>query len=267
MKNCLHFLIRGSVLFSLLAGLSGCGYKTLPVAPQAMVPKPITDLSYELTSNGAVLHWTYPDRTTSDNKIAELDSFQLYRAEMPADAYCDTCPIPFGQPITLPGGLLPDKGHRQGSYDDTPLQPGNMYFFKLRSRSGWLAESADSNVITFRWEKPTAAKKKEAPPASHVAVADRTPPPMPTNVQAARTASAVKIFWDAGKDKEIAGHKVYRRVGDAKPELIDEVKAPYNIFEDKNPPPKGSKVFYSVSSVDQSSPPNESKRSAEASLR
>ena len=56
----------------LLAGLGGCGYKTLPVAPSAMIPRPITDLSYELTSTGAVLRWTYPDRTTSDSKLAEL---------------------------------------------------------------------------------------------------------------------------------------------------------------------------------------------------
>jgi hypothetical protein len=256
-----------AALLLLTSGLTGCGYKTLPVAPSAMTPRPVTDLSYELTSNGAVLHWTWPNRTTGDSKLAELDSFQLYRAEMPADAYCETCPIPFGSPVTLPGGELPGKGRRQGSWEDSPLRPGNMYLYMLRSRSGWLAESDDSNVVSFVWEKPSAAQKKVAAVSAPTA-ADLAPPEPPVNVNAARTASSVKVFWDEGKDKDLAGHKVYRRVGDdGQPELLGEVKQPYNLYEDKNPPPKDAKVFYSVSSFDQSSPPNESQRSAEASLR
>lgn len=253
-----------AALLLLTSGLTGCGYKTLPVAPSAMTPRPVTDLSYELTSNGAVLHWTWPNRTASGEKITELDSFQLYRAEVPIESYCDTCPIPFTTPITVAGGSLPDKGSRQGSWEDAPMQAGRKYFFKLRSKSGWLSESDDSNLISFIWEKPSAMPKQAAAPA---AVADHTPPEPPSNVTAARTASSVKVFWDAGKDKDLVGHKVYRRIGDGKPELLGEIKQPYNLYEDKNPPAKGSKVFYSVSSFDQSSPPNESKPSAEASLR
>ncbi|WP_417910769.1 hypothetical protein [Candidatus Electronema sp. PJ] len=256
--------LGAAALLLLTGGLTGCGYKTLPVAPSAMIPRPVTDLSYELTGNGAVLRWTFPDRTASGEKLTELDSFQLYRAEVPVEDYCETCPIPFAAPITVAGGSLPNKGSRQGSWEDAPMQPGRKYFFKLRSRTGWLSESDDSNLITFVWEKPSARPKQEAAPAAAV---DRTPPQVPSNVTAARTASAVKVFWDAGEDKDLAGHKVYRRVGEGKPELLGEVKAPYNLYEDKNPPAKEVKVFYSVSSFDQSSPPNESKPSAEASLR
>ncbi len=257
----LPLLMRISVLSGLLLG--GCGYKTLPVAPSAMIPQPVTDLSYELTGNGAVLHWTFPDRTASGEKLTELDSFQLYRAEVPVEDYCETCPIPFAAPITVAGGSLPDKGSRQGSWEDAPMRPGYIYLFQLRSRSGWLSESEDSNLISFRWEKPSAALKQAAPGAA----VDLIPPSVPGNVKAARTASSVKVFWDAGKDKDLAGHKVYRRIGDGKPELLGEIKQPYNLYEDKNPPEKGSKVFYSVSSFDQSSPPNESQKSAEASVR
>ncbi|MGX9727884.1 MAG: hypothetical protein ACTFAK_11360 [Candidatus Electronema sp. VV] len=258
----LPLLLRISVLSGLLLG--GCGYKTLPVAPSAMIPRPVTDLSYELTGNGAVLRWTFPDRTVSGEKIAEIDSFLLYRAEVPEGDYCETCPAPFAAPVTVAGGSLPDKGSRQGSWEEGPLRPGYIYLFQLRSRCGWLSESEDSNLITFRWEKPSAAPKQAAAPA---AAPDLTPPTPPSNVTAARTAAAVKIFWDAGADKDLAGHKVYRRVGEGQPEQIGEVKQPYNLYEDKNPPEKGSKVFYSVSSFDQSSPPNESKPSAETSLR
>jgi hypothetical protein len=65
----------------------------------------------------------------------------------------------------------------------------------------------------------------------------------------------------------VAGHHVYRRLGERGPELLGKVMEPYNLFEDKNPPAKGGKAWYSVSSFDLSSPPNESQRSDEASLR
>jgi hypothetical protein len=326
--------------------LGGCGYKTLPVAPQASTPRPVTDLSYELTGEGAILRWTYPKETVTGKDLQQIDSFQLYRAELPEDDYCETCPIPFGSPINLPGGLLPDKGRRQGSWETDLLRPGRMYFFMLRSRSGWLADSADSNIISFVWETPPAApsgliakagddvislrwqpvttrfdgrtlrqpvkyqlaRSTDGGPFAQIGdqlatpyyvdrevengrkyayrvqaftgtvgsgysltvetgAVDRTPPEPPTHVKAVRTASSVKVYWDRGEEKDLAGYRVYRRLDEGEPELLGKVMEPYNLFEDKNPPAKDSKVLYSVSSFDLSNPPNESQRSAEASLR
>ena len=326
--------------------LGGCGYKTLPVAPQASMPRPITDLTCELTGTGAVLHWTYPKETATGEDLQQIDSFQLYRAELPESDYCETCPIPFGSPISLPGGLLPDKGRRQGSWETDTLRPGSIYFFMLRSRSGWLAESDDSNVVSFTWATPPAAPSGltadagdgqislrwqpvttrfdgsplRAPVKYQLArstdggsfsnisgqivtpyyidkevqngrkyayrvqaltgavgggfsltvetgAIDRTPPEPPTHVKAVRTAASVKVYWDRGEEKDLAGYKVYRRIGEGGPELLGKVMEPYNLFEDKNPPAKGSKVWYSVSSFDLSNPSNESQRSDEASLR
>lgn len=330
----------------LLAGLNGCGYKTLPVAPQASMPKPITDLTCELTGTGAVLHWTYPKETATGKDLQQIDSFQLYRAELPESDYCETCPIPFGSPISLPGGLLPDKGRRQGQWETDTLRPGRIYFFMLRSRSGWLAESDDSNVVSFTWATPPAAPSGLTADAGdgqislrwqpvttrfdgsplrspvkyqlarstnggsfaniggplvtpyytdkevqnggkytyrvqalagavgggysltvETGAVDRTPPEPPRNVKAVRTADSVKVYWDRGEENDLAGYQVYRRLGDGGPELLGKVMEPYNLYEDKNPPAKGSTVWYSVSSFDLSSPSNESQRSAEASLR
>ncbi len=330
----------------LLAGLNGCGYKTMPVAPQASTPRPVTDLSYELTGDGAILRWTYPKETVTGEDLQQIDSFQLYRAELPADDYCETCPIPFSSPISLPGGLLPEKGSRQGSWETGSLQPGRMYFFTLRSRSGWLAESGDSNIVSFTWATPPAApggltaeagdgqislrwqpvttrfdgsplrspvtyqlaRSTDGGPFASIGgqlvrphytdkdvqngrkyayrvqaltgavgggfsltveagAVDRTPPEPPRNVKAVRTAASVKIYWDRGEEKDLAGYQVYRRLGEGGPELLGKVMEPYNLYEDKNPPAKGGKAWYSVSSFDLSNPPNESQRSDEASLR
>ncbi|MCI5207429.1 MAG: hypothetical protein D3910_01230 [Candidatus Electrothrix sp. ATG2] len=157
---------RGSLVCSLLSsllliGLSGCGYKNDPVAPQALVPVPISDLRYELTDKGAVLHWSYPTQTVGGEDLTEIDSFMLYRAEVPTSSYCDTCPVPFGSPIKVDGGLIPEReGRRAASYEIGFLRSGHKYFFKVQSRTGWLTPSADSNQVSFTWETPPAVPQK-----------------------------------------------------------------------------------------------------------
>jgi len=334
----------------LLTALAGCGFKTLPVAPQAVVPVPITDLRYELSEKGVSLYWGYPIETVTGKDILEIDSFILYRAVVPADSYCDTCPIPFGKPIVLPGGALPGEGRKIATYEATLLRPGNLYFFKVRSKKGWLAESADSNLVSFIWHIPptaptdlTAEVKDSAinlswrpvttridgtsisepvryqvsrsvggAPFGNIGepVADRsfvdtavtnsrkyfyrvqavtvydkgtvggglsesveatpmdqTAPVPPTDIKAVRTASAVKIFWDPVQEKDLKGYRVYRRLpGNSAPVMVGEVSVPYTLYEDRSAPPNVVRLFYSVSSIDQSDPPNESVSSPEVMI-
>ena len=154
---------RGTRLF-FAAGLAGltlslgaCGYKDKPVPPQHIAPQPITDLQYQLTDKGATLSWTYPKETVTGQDLTRISNFKLYRAVVPVESYCDTCPVPFLAPVTLDGGALPDKGNRNGTYHEPILRPGNMYFYKVRSNNGWWSESADSNVVSFLWDTPAAA--------------------------------------------------------------------------------------------------------------
>lgn len=165
---------RGARLF-LLAGLTGltlslaaCGYKDKPIPPQHLVPRPITDLNYQLSDKGATLSWTYPRETVTGQDLTRISSFRLYRAVVPVEDYCESCPIPFLSPVNLDGGALPDSGSRSGSYHEPILRPGNMYFYKIRSSNGWWSESADSNVISFLWNTPAAA-----PVGLRVIVGDR----------------------------------------------------------------------------------------------
>lgn len=341
---------RGSLVCCLglmLTTLSGCGYKNDPVAPQALVPVPIDDLRYELTDNGAVLHWSYPTETVSGEDLTEIDSFMLYRAEVPAADYCDTCPVPFDSPIKVDGGVIPEReGKRATSYDIGFLRPGHKYFFKVLSRTGWLTPSADSNQVSFTWETPPAVPQNLVAEASdsmvslqwqpvsehldgstadaikyqvarkedkgsfknigelltmpeyvdtevngghtytyrvqalseyegdmvagefstpyQAEVIDLFAPATPENVTTVRTANSVKIFWDQGDEADLAGFRIYRRLGNEDALImIGEVKMPYNIYEDTEAPDENMYVYYSVSSFDESDPPNESERSAE----
>ncbi|CAK8725703.1 Fibronectin type-III domain-containing protein [Candidatus Electrothrix aarhusensis] len=348
----MYVMRRGSLVGSLLSGLlliglTGCGYKNDPVAPQALVPAPINDLRYELTDKGAVLHWSYPTRTVGGEELTEIDSFMLYRAEVASGSYCDTCPIPFGSPIKIDGGLIPEReGRRSASYEIGLLRPAHQYFFKVHSRTGWLTPSADSNQVSFTWETPPAIPQNLVaevgsniislqwqPVSSYldgstadnikyqvsrrvgkgsfknvgslltqpefmdtqvsggheytyrvqalseydgdmvagefskpleVEVVDLIAPATPENVTTARTAASIKIFWDQGTEADLAGYRIYRRLGNEDdPVMIGEVQMPYTIYEDTEAPDENIYVYYSVSSFDKSDPANESERSAE----
>ena len=279
--------------------------------------------------------------------LTEIDSFMLYRAEVPAADYCETCPVPFGTPIKVDGGQIPEReGKRAASYDIGFLRPGHKYFFKVLSRTGWLTPSADSNQVSFTWETPPAVPQKLTAEAGdgmvslrwkpvssyidgnkadhikyqvsrregkgsfqnmgdlltepefvddevtggheytyrvqalsdydgdtvagefskpvHVEIVDLIAPATPENVTTVRTAGSIKVFWDQGTEADIAGYRVYRRLGNEdEPTMIGEVQMPYNIYEDTEAPDENIYVYYSVSSFDESDPPNESERSAE----
>jgi len=343
------FLSLPAVLV-LLAILGGCGFKTLPVAPQTVVPVPIMDLRYELSEKGVTLYWSYPIQTIGGEDLTTLDSFILSRAVVPTESYCETCPIPFGKPIVLPGGALPGEGRKVATYEATLLRPGNLYFFKVRSKTGWLAESADSNLVSFIWQIPAsaptglAAEVKDSivslswqPVTTHIdgtsvtepvryqvsrslggspfvnigepladtssvdrevvngrkyfyrvqaitvydkgtvggglseSVAatpvDQTAPAAPVNVKAVRTGSGVKIFWDQVQESDLKGYRVYRRLpGDSAPVLMGEVNVPYTLFEDRSTSGDAVRLFYSVSSIDKTDPPNESVSSPEVMI-
>ncbi len=143
----------------LLAG--GCGFKNKPVPPESVVPQAIEDLRYTVNDKGVQLTWSYPVKTIKGSALDDISSFQLFRAEIPLENYCGSCPIPFTEPVTVGGGSpLDGQTRRKVSYDSNLLRSGHKYFFKVRSRTSWFADSADSNVITLVWFDPAAATGK-----------------------------------------------------------------------------------------------------------
>ncbi len=146
-------LLVGTLLFS-----SGCGYKNTPVPPETIVPKVVEDLRYTIEDNGTKLTWSYPVETISGDNISVIDSFELFRAEVSLADFCSTCPIPFGEPMELSGGVTTtEEKRRTAEHMSGMLRSGYKYFFKVRSRTSWWASSDDSNIITFVFHTPAAA--------------------------------------------------------------------------------------------------------------
>jgi hypothetical protein len=158
MKNTTKMQAGILILGGVLLFLGGCGHKTLPVPPQTVVPQPIVDLVYIIDDNGLELSWSFPVKTVGGSAIEDISSFDLYRAEIPLDEYCSNCPIPFADPIEVTGGATVDgEQRRRANYRFPELKSGYKYFFKVTSRTSWLAASPDSNIITFVRLEPAAA--------------------------------------------------------------------------------------------------------------
>lgn len=147
------FLLAGSLF------LGGCGFKNQPVPPDSVVPVAVNDLRYAVSEEGITLNWSYPVKTIAGTDIQDISSFDLFRAVVLLEDYCGTCPVPFGEPMELSGGVTEDetKKRRQAEYKSALLRSGHMYFFKVRSRTSWWAESDDSNIVSFVWHVPAKA--------------------------------------------------------------------------------------------------------------
>lgn len=147
-----------AVGFSVIVSVAGCGFKTDPVPPANVVPKPIDDLRYTIDETGVTLNWTYPDNTVQGDELTEIYSFDVHRAAVPLKDLCATCPIPFSEPLEIPGGETADGGKRKvGEYKTSLLRSDHKYFFKITSRTSWWAASTDSNIVSFVWQIPTSA--------------------------------------------------------------------------------------------------------------
>ncbi len=147
--------IAGAILLTgtlFLAG--GCGYKTDPVPPDSIVPKAIDDLRYSVSEKGVTLTWTFPKETVRGTDLTDISTFDVYRAVVPMADYCATCPIPFNEPVQVPGGVVDPESNRQATYETALLRSGHKYFFKVNARTSWWAASPDSNVVSFVWHIP-----------------------------------------------------------------------------------------------------------------
>ena len=151
----MFFSCRNLTAITMLLALTlmpGCGKKTPLVPPQKLVPVAINDLRYFLDESGVSLKWTYPVEMENGDELSAIESFEVLRAEIPEEEYCEGCPIRFKKQGLIDGGPVPASGeNRTALYKEADLRDGYRYQYKVRSRTGWWYTSKDSNIISFTW--------------------------------------------------------------------------------------------------------------------
>jgi len=149
------------LLISVIALLPGCGRKSALIPPQELAPVTINDLHYTLDENGVTLRWTFPKRLRNGDELFFIESFELLRAAIPEEHFCEGCPVEFGEPLEIAGGYVPESGaSRTAQYTEGHLQNDYRYLYKVRSRAeGWYL-SSDSNIVSFTWRPPPKAPQE-----------------------------------------------------------------------------------------------------------
>ena len=138
-----------------LLALSGCGRKTPPIPPHAVIAVPIEDLATVFDDKSVTLSWTYPRFSESGARIDNIRTFRLFKSEVPVADYCEGCPVQFQSFMKLDAkGLKPGRKVR---FMDSDLKTGHRYTYQVVSGSGWNISSEGSNKVSFWWESPLVA--------------------------------------------------------------------------------------------------------------
>ena len=187
-------------VFLLITLLFGCGRKTALVPPQKLVPVAINDLRYVLDENGVTLKWSYPAEMENGDELQAIESFEVQRAVIPVDEFCEGCPVQYEEPVEIDGGRLPASGDtRTAAYTEGYLQSGYRYLYKVRARAGWWYPSGDSNVVSFVWT---------------------VLPKIPQGLQLEPGDRTITLIWEPVKEniegkplEDSARYQVYRKSG------------------------------------------------------
>ena len=205
--SCRSFTVI--IMLLVLTLMPGCGRKTNLIPPQKLVPVAIRDLRYFLDESGVSLKWTYPVKMENGDLLSAIESFEILRAEIPEEEYCEGCPIRFEMHVVIDGGPLPASGeNRTAAFKEADMQDGYRYLYKVRSQAGWWYPSRDSNTVSFTW---------------------RSPPKVPEGLQVLAGDRMLTLSWEPVKENvagsplgQVPVYQVFRKSGDAQFAVLGE---------------------------------------------
>jgi hypothetical protein len=135
--------------------LAACGAPGEPTPPSPPIATAITDLSGRQSGDGVLLTLTLPTRTTTNERLTEPPSVEIFRGNLKPDGKADD--KSFRLVYTLPGALLDtytSEKHIQFkdpvAPEETEAHPGAMLAYRVRTRAAKKRDSADSNTVMVR---------------------------------------------------------------------------------------------------------------------
>jgi predicted small lipoprotein YifL len=149
-----------SILLLLFCLSSSCGKKGPPVAPESLVPAPVSDLRAWVRERTVTLQWTLPKKTVEGLRLEDLAGFRVFRRALPiASRNCPTCPLDF-KAVAVIELNYPKEGRIEGDrvlWEDFSLQAATEYSYFVVGYNADRAPGPESNRITLFWDIPPAA--------------------------------------------------------------------------------------------------------------
>jgi hypothetical protein len=198
------------------------------LTPSPSLPPP-TALAAEPAAEGVRVSWSAPAGAGDDV------TYNVYRT-------------PAGDPpAEVPLNADPVSG---SSFLDTGAVPGTSYDYSVR--------------IALHPDPPY--REGETAHLAGVLVEDRFAPDPPAGLVAVQEGLAVRLFWDPSPEGDLAGYRVYRRVGDEEWTPVGPALVTEPLFLDPAVAVDWP-LSYRVTALDRAAPPNESAPSEPVEIR
>ena len=147
--------IAGLFLFLLAMISAGCGAPGEPLPPSPPIPEDVSDLAGHQAGDGVLLTFTLPTKSTLDDKLAEIPTFEILRGTVKADGRVDE--KSFRVVDTIPGAVMATYAQRGKAEFLDPispaeirLHPGESVVYEVRARVTDRKTSADSNYLSLQ---------------------------------------------------------------------------------------------------------------------
>ena len=187
-----------AVLLLLVFSFCACGKKADPGLPMPIVPDSPQRFQAVARSGGIFILWRAPEKNVNDAQLLDLAGFRILRANEPIEKLCPKCPKNVSQlaDIAYKGdrGKVPDK--QQYYYQDTALEFGMAYFYKMLAYNEREKEGKATKPLVVFWDQP---------------------PTPPLGFKVVRKNKALLLSWqpvtaleDGSPLEGFAGYNIYR---------------------------------------------------------
>lgn len=201
-----------------------------PVIPRP-VPLPPSKLRSKMSENSVIIEWNPPEKNTDSSTPPNVVGYNVYRESENEEFH------------RINTALIEDT-----SYSDSDFAYNVTYRYYVRAsatRSSPYTESENSDVL-------------------EILTLDILIPVAPTGLVAIAGENFVSLSWDANKETDLAGYRVWRRSeGEEQFSALTEELIPENVYHDSTVE-KNRRYFYAITAMDANG--NESQRSEAVSV-
>ncbi len=206
------------------------GFSSLtPVIPRS-VPMPPSELQAKMRENSIIIEWKPPEKNIDSSTPPNVVGYNIYRESDDEELH------------RINSSLIEETSFTDG---DFVYNKAYRYFVRASAtKSSPYTESENSDV-------------------SEILTADTYFPHAPTGLVAITGENFVSLSWDANKETDLAGYRVWRRSeGEEEYSALTELIAE-NVYHDSEVE-KSQRYFYAITALDVNG--NESQRSEAVSV-